>query len=279
MIEFGQRLAHLENDDTPAPLPGSSTNAEPAKILSPSQVRCLMDCQGRWWFKYRLRHPDPPTGNMALGKAVHAALLQNFAQKIETREDLPVAGVLALFREAWADECRRTEFRDDEDPSELAACGGALVVKYMDEVAPEIDPAAVEIRVEGEIGGVRVQGWIDLLDTDGWIIDIKTAARKPSAIEPDYRFQIATYVQLTAGASGQARLDTLVKTKTPAIVTQGFTVTEQDLRATRTLYPLAQRSMRSQLHMPNRLSLSCSRRHCSYWRACEREWGGEVPET
>jgi len=276
MVELAHRVAP---EGTPAPPPSGSTSAEVAEILSPTQVRYFMDCQVRWWFKYRLKHPDLPNGNMALGRAVHAALTHNFAQKIETREDLPVAGVLALFRESWAEECRKTEFRDDEDPAELAACGGALVVKYLDEVAPRIDPAAVEIRVEGEIGGVRVQGWIDLLDTDGRIIDIKTAARKPSAIEPDYRFQIATYAQLTPGASGEARLDTLVKTKTPAIVTQDFTINEQDLLATRTLYPLAQRSMKSELHMPNRLSLSCSRRHCSYWRCCEREWGGAVPET
>jgi hypothetical protein len=276
MVELAPRVGP---EGTPAQPPSNSTRAEVAAILSPTQVRCFMDCQVRWWFKYRLRHPDLPNGNMALGRAVHAALMNNFAQKVETREDLPVAGLLALFREAWAEECRRTEFRDDEDPTELATCGAVLVMKYLDEVAPRIDPAAVEIRVEGTIGGVRVQGWIDLLDTDGRIIDVKTAARRPSGIEPDYRFQIATYAQLTPGASGQARLDTLVKTKTPAIVTQDFTITEQDLLATRTLYPLAQRSMKSELHMPNRLSLSCSRRHCAYWRHCEREWGGEVPET
>jgi hypothetical protein len=39
--------------------------------------------------------------------------------------------------------------------------------------------------------------------------------------------------------------------------------------ATRALYPLAQR-------MPNRLSMNCSRRNCSYWRDCDREWSGEV---
>ena len=55
-------------------------------ILSPSQVRCFMDCQTRWWFKYGLKVPDAPTGNMALGKAVHSALGENFAQKVETRD-------------------------------------------------------------------------------------------------------------------------------------------------------------------------------------------------
>src|ERR1700722_17570038 len=31
--------------------------------------------------------------------------------------------------------------------------------------------------------------------------------------------------------------------------------------------------------MPHRLSMMCSKRNCSYWRHCEREWGGEVPQS
>jgi hypothetical protein len=259
--------------------PTPDANSTIAELLSPSQVRCFMDCQIRWWFKYTLKYSDPATGKMALGRAVHSAIAQNFAQKLETREDLPTVGVVALFRDAWAREQDETEFRDDEDPREFKACGEALVSKYMDQCAPLIEPAAVEMRVQGEIGGVRVQGWIDLLDVNGRIIDLKTSARKPSGIEPDYKFQIATYTQLTPGASGEARLDTLVKTKAPALITQNFRISDQDLLATAKLYPLAQQSMRSEHMMPNRLSLSCSRRNCSYWRLCEREWGGEVSET
>jgi hypothetical protein len=250
-----------------------------AAILSPSQVRCFMDCQVRWWFKYGLKYPDPKTGKMALGRAVHGALAQNFAQKLDTYEDLPVPGVRAIFRDSWATEREQTEFRDDEDPSELAACGEALVSKYMEQQAPLIQPAAVEMRVEGQIGGIRVQGWIDLIDVDGQIVDIKTAARRPSGVDVDHRFQIATYTQLAPGASGRARVDTLVRTKTPALVTQSFTVTDGDLLAIHKLYPLAQRSMKAEIYMPNRLSMACSRRNCCYWRQCERELGGEVPET
>jgi len=256
-----------------------SASTELAAQLSPSQVRCFMDCQMRWWFKYSLRYPDPSTGNLALGRAVHAALAENFEQKLESYEDLPISGVIAIFRQAWAIEREQTEFRDDEDPTELAACGEILVAKYLDEVAPMIEPAAVELHVEGEIAGVRVQGWIDLLDVNGRILDIKTSARRPGSIAPEHRFQIATYVQLTPGTNGDARVDTLVKTKTPGLVTQSFTVTDQDVLATRALYPLAQTMMRSELYMPNRLSMNCSRRNCSYWRCCEREWGGEVLEA
>ena len=190
-----------------------------------------------------------------------------------------MTGVVELFRDAWARERAETEFRDDENPAELGGCGEALVSKYMDEAAPLIEPAEVEMRIEGTIGGIQVQGWIDLLDVNARIIDLKTAARKPSGIESDYKFQIATYAQLTPGASGEARLDTLVKTRSPALVTQNFKVSEQDLLATSKLYPLAQQSMKSNRFMPNRLSLTCSRRNCSYWRCCERERGGEVPEN
>ena len=48
--------------------------AEPGEVLSPSQVRTFMECPARWAFKYRDRLPDPQTANLALGKAVHAAL-------------------------------------------------------------------------------------------------------------------------------------------------------------------------------------------------------------
>jgi RecB family exonuclease len=259
--------------------PHPSIDSDLAELLSPSQVRCFMDCQARWWFKYGLKYPDPPTGKMVLGKAVHAALTQNFAQKLDTYEDLPTLGVRALFRDSWGIEREHTEFRDDEDPSELAACGEALVMKYMDELAPLVQPAAVEVRVEGQIAGIRVQGWIDLIDIDGQIIDIKTAARKPNRIDVDHRFQIATYAQLTPCASGRARVDTLVKTKSPSLVTHSFTVSDSDALAVHKLYPLAQQAMRSELYMPNRLSMACSRRNCCYWRQCEKELGGEVPET
>jgi CRISPR/Cas system-associated exonuclease Cas4 (RecB family) len=252
---------------------------ETAQVLSPSQVRSFMDCQTRWWFKYGLKVPDAATGNQALGRAVHSALGENFAQKMETREDLAIEGVLALFREAWASERDQTEFRDEENLQEIAATGEALVAKYMKQVAPTIEPAAVEIQVHGEISGVPVRGWIDLLDVEGRVIDIKTAKARPSTIEPMHKFQVATYAHLLPGASGEGRIDTLVKTKTPQVISQNFQITIEEMRAAQILYPAAQAAMRKQHYMPNRLSMMCSRRNCSYWRHCEREWGGEVPET
>lgn len=258
-------------------LEGSS--AVPGDVLSPSQVSSIMDCAYRWHAKHVLKIAEPPTSTQILGKAVHAALAANFDQKCDTKVDLPVTGALALYREAWSVLSEGTEFRDDEDPDELGKTGEALVSKYIEDAAPRIEPAAVEIRVEGVIAGVKVVGYIDLLDTDGCVIEIKTAKARPSSINPMHRFQVATYRCLSPLARGTGRIDTLVKTKSTQLIQQTFPISQQELRAIQTLYPEAQKLMRGNVHLPNRHSMLCSRRHCAFWRHCEQQWGGEVPET
>jgi len=85
--------------------------------------------------------------------------------------------------------------------------------------------ALAAFRVSGSINGVGVRGYIDLLDSEGRVIDLKTAARSPSEISSDYRFQVATYRQLLGGiVTGEARVDTLVKTKTPKLVQLSCTI-------------------------------------------------------
>jgi CRISPR/Cas system-associated exonuclease Cas4 (RecB family) len=286
LVEIPEELALRPCQPTlSAPAPASpnclialerAPKAELGKLLSPTQVRAFLNCSARWWFKYGLSEPEPKNSALALGSAVHRALEANFREKVTTKEDLDTLGVVALFRSEWHDQTDQTEFRDDEDPATLGKVGEQLVAKYMDEAAPWIQPAAVELDVAGEIGGVRVRGKVDLLDEEGRVVDVKTAARKPSGIAPDYAFQLATYRQITPGASGEARLDTLVKTKTVQLIQQGYTVGEQDLRATEVLYPLVQEGIANGLYFPNRQSLTCSRRNCAFWRQCEREFGGTI---
>ncbi len=256
-----------------------ATTTAPGDVLSPSQVSNIMDCSYRWYAKKVLKIPELPNSNQILGRAVHTALATNFSQKCETKEDLSVVGVLAAFRVAWTDLTEGMEFRDDDDPDELGKSGEALVAKYMEEAAPKIEPAAVEMRVEGFIAGVKVTGYIDLLDVDGCVIDIKTAKARPTNVSPMQRFQVATYSSLTPLAGGAGRIDTLVKTKTPQLIQQGFSISGQELKALETIYPRAQALMRSGVQLPNRHSMMCSRRQCAFWRHCEQTWGGEVPEA
>jgi hypothetical protein len=247
-----------------------------APVLSPSQVRCFFDCPARWWFKYGLQLPERKNSSLALGLAVHQALEVNFREKIETHEDLDTTGVVCVFREAWMEQVPGTVFTADESQGDLRRMGERLVSKYMDEVAPTVEPAAVELDVHGEVGGVAVRGRVDVLDVEGRLIDFKTASRRPSSVSPDYAFQLATYRQITPGASGEVRIDSMVKTQTVQIVQQGYTVGEADIRATQVLYPMAQKAMGSGMYCPNRQSLLCSQKHCSFAKQCEEEFGGRV---
>ncbi len=136
----------------------------------------------------------------------------------------------------------------------------------------------MELHVHGRIGGVLVQGFIDLLDTDGRIIDLKTAAKKPGEISANHKFQVATYRQLCPQASGEARVDTLTKTKVPALIQMDCTINESDRAATEKLYPAVQQGIRAGHFLPNRAHFMCSKRYCGFWRTCEKEWGGRVTE-
>ena len=253
-----------------------AAKTDPAPVLSPSQVRCFFDCPARWWFKYGLQLPERKNSSLALGLAVHQALEVNFREKLETREDLETTSVVCVFREAWMEQVPQTEFAPDESQGDLRRLGERLVAKYMDEVAPKVEPAAVELDVQGEISGVRVRGRVDVLDVEGRLIDFKTASRRPSSVSPDYAFQLATYRQITPGASGEVRIDSLVKTQAVQIVQQAYTVEEPDIRATQVLYPMAQKAMGTGMYCPNRQSMMCSQKHCSFWKHCEEEFGGRI---
>ena len=130
------------------------------------------------------------------------------------------------------EQAGQTQFTKDENQHDIRRVGERLVAKYIDEVAPTVEPAAVEMDVHGEISGVPVRGRVDLLDIDGRLIDIKTASPWPSWVSPDYAFQLATYCQLAPGPSGEVRIDSLVKTTALQTVQQGYKVGESDIRAT-----------------------------------------------
>jgi CRISPR/Cas system-associated exonuclease Cas4 (RecB family) len=253
-----------------------SAKTEPAPVLSPSQVRCFFACPARRWFKYGLHLPERKNSSLALGLAVQQALEVNFREKIETQEDLETTGVLMGFREAWMEQVPEMVFTSDESQGDLRRQGERLVAKYMDEVAPRVEPAAVELDVQGEISGVAVRGRVDVLEVDGRLIDFKTASRRPSHVSPDYAFQLATYRQITPGASGEVRIDSLIKTQTVQIVQQAYTVEQPDIRATQVLYPMAQKAMETGMFCPNRQSMLCSQKHCSFWKECEEEFGGRI---
>jgi CRISPR/Cas system-associated exonuclease Cas4 (RecB family) len=248
------------------------------EILSPSQVHTYLTCPAKWCFRYLVGLSEPVTGSLALGKAFHQTLASNFRQKMSSRRDMQAAEIRDVFAEAWAFNSADAEFREDEDASELAATGEALAAIYVSNAGRSIDPQAVELPVDGEIAGVQVRGIVDVVDVNGRVLDFKTASKRPQRVPPEYGLQLTTYAMITPGASGLCRLDTVTKTKTVEVVQQTYKVGTEERRFAETLYPMVQDSIQDGIYVPHRGSSMCSRRHCGYWRQCEREFGGRVPE-
>jgi putative RecB family exonuclease len=262
----------------PEPAPPVSQIAD---VLSPSQVRSYLDCSARWWYKYGLSLPDPKGSSLVRGIVVHR-MVEIFL-RAKASGAAPVADDLAgIFDDVWDETAEGARFQPDEEIAKIKSQAAQLTRMYLDEIAPEIEPAviagepAIEMRVSGEIAGVKVRGIVDLLDTSGRICDLKTAARKPSGISSDYAFQIATYAEIAPQVTGEAQLVTLVATKTPQLITMPFHVSDADRQHVRTLYPRVQDAMRAGAVVPNRGSNLCSRKHCNFWEACEAEYGGRV---
>ncbi len=245
-------------------------------VLSPSQVRTFADCEVRWFYEHLLGLPDPPTATMALHNAICTALLTNFRYKVESKADIQTEGVVALFRRAWKQQRTTANFCEDEVPEAVGKTGEALVRIYMQQVAPQIRPAAVERPLRGVISSVRIRAQIDLRDEDGTIIDVRTADAAPARLDPMQRFEWTTCSRLAEGSSGVVRSDILVTGSTPQLITQTWAVSAADVQWTDALYPLAQEAMRRGYYMPNRNSIHCSRHHCPCWQRCEQDFGGVV---
>jgi RecB family exonuclease len=272
-------LPSLPIEPEPRVIPATPPHVESLNdfggVLSPSQVRTFRDCGAKWYYKYALGLPDPPNGSLVRGRVVHQMAEAFFQSKLDGRSPDP-DDLQASFEEAWDTAAAQAAFGADEDVDLLKRQAAMLTRKYLDEVAPEIEPAALELPVQGVIGGVPVRGFVDLLDTSGRVIDLKTAARKPTGVSADYAFQVATYARLCPGANGKARVDTLVATKSPQVVTQEYTVSLADVKLTEKLYPLVREAMREGIYLPNRSSNLCSYKHCAFAAVCEAEFGGSV---
>jgi RecB family exonuclease len=247
-----------------------------AEVLSPTQVSQFLNCPAKWMFRYLLDLKEPGTAATALGKSFHETIASNFRQKRESSHDLPSSECLEFFRRALAEHLEDARLERDEHPLELLELGETMVAKYFLEVAPLVQPAAVEEKVSGVIGGVRVAGYLDLMDIQGRIVDSKTALKPMKGISHDHRLRLTSYVMITPAATGACRLDTVTKGKTVDLMQKSFAVTAQDRRYAEIVYPMVQDSIREGIFLPRRNSPLCSRKYCGFWRTCEKEYGGCV---
>ena len=147
--------------------------------LSPSRLSSFTTCGLQFRFSSIDRLPEPPTVATSRGTLVHAALEELFTRPAEERTPGVADRCLDV---AFAEYREHPEWVDLElDGSEEEAVVGEarrLVQNYFRLEDPRtIVPMGVELKLEVEIGGLRLRGIIDRLDlVDGELVvtDYKT---------------------------------------------------------------------------------------------------------
>src|SRR4051812_15419352 len=81
----------------------------PVPHLSVSSLNSYIRCPIKWRNRYVLRQYEPPSANMVLGSAVHAAEGAAYQAQIDTGQRLPTPEVLDLFSDEWDERTSREE--------------------------------------------------------------------------------------------------------------------------------------------------------------------------
>src|SRR3954466_4383895 len=118
--------AALYAPETPSGASQPQPEDDLARVLSPTQVATYLDCSAKWWYKHAMRLPERKSSNLGIGIAFHEAVMENFRQKVDSKEDLPTIGVLMLFRASWESIRGGLDFGPTESPDDLADMGEAL---------------------------------------------------------------------------------------------------------------------------------------------------------
>jgi CRISPR/Cas system-associated exonuclease Cas4 (RecB family) len=188
--------------------------------VSYSKLGAFAFCPKKYEFRYELDVPVPAKPELAFGVSLHAALEDNFRQKIASRRDMPLEEARAVFRAHLARQLSgvpEEALRGPADPLYLRSMGEQFLATFLTERAPGLQP--VPHGVEGFFrlplpGGHEISGKFDLLDAEGVLHDFKTSNKPYDSARAD-RTQLVIYAWACEQAFGRlpARLcfDVFVK--------------------------------------------------------------------
>lgn len=187
--------------------------------LSASRLNKFATCPESFRRRYVLGEMEPSNPNLVWGSADSYAAQVNYAQKIDSHEDLPVGDVKEAFAAGFDNAVNQAAEMDweGEQRGEILDAGVKLAAAYHEQIAPLVQPIAVEERVELEVPGVPVPliGFFDLAEAEH-TIERKTSGRKAVVVQPQWRIQGLVY-QLARHQPVHYHVG--VKTKTPAVYT------------------------------------------------------------
>lgn len=217
----------------------TETTPEEKPHISPTQLGMYNRCGQQYNFRYIQGLKVPPGMALLKGSAVHSGAEFNFSQKIESGEDAPLndmrdAAITAFnLRKADGYELSAEETSIGHDKVLGATTDSTikLIDIFATFIAPRIQPVLVEekMRVVLPNSEFDLLSIVDVVTSDGWIIDLKTGKRKKPVTEVDRSDQLSwlamAYQRLYEKRAKGVALEVMVDT--------GKTCSHQRLESTR----------------------------------------------
>ncbi|TCL74196.1 RecB family exonuclease [Hydrogenispora ethanolica] len=256
-----------------------SESEEPTRPhISVSQLNMYLRCPAQYMFKYIYGIKTPARSFLIKGKAIHKGIEHNFRQKKETHQDIKLAEVLDITTDEFDHLRIETKWTPDEKPDQIRAETIELATMYHTKIAPFIQPDLIEERITISFDELDwdLTGVIDLGDKQGFIHDTKTAKKSPTPGEADKSLQLTAYYLLYRAFTGKepagCKLDYLVQTKNPKVVSLESKRTEREIARFRNIARTVITAIDNGNFYPNPNNMMCSEENCDYWGICHRDF-------
>ena len=244
------------------------------QILSGSSVNTFLRCAKQWEFAYVYEIKRPPSLRQALGVAAHSAVELNYAQKVQTHQDLDLTDVLDVFSTSFDAGTLDSPSDEDETKDQAKDSGIKTVTAYHRLVAPPIQPVWVEQEVQFRVNGIPYGGTLDLVDDQRRLRDLKNVKRKPGKDNHDYLLAMTGYAlgyrHLTNEIESDVVLDYMVRTKEPyywPVASEG-PISTKAVRAFASIVGQVSAAIKAGVFLPTGLqSHACS--WCGYTEICD----------
>lgn len=257
----------------------------PDDHLSASRVNTFMRCGMTYFFRYCEGLISPPSGALALGSSFHATIAKDYADKVDSGANMPLDSYLDYYSDDWQERKHEVRWWEGEKEGAFKDQGYGLLETYYNEIALEVQPAAVERKFEIEFANKDYSfvGYIDRVDTDNTIVETKTIASTPPRPKADHMLQTVGYTtgyRSEGHVELESRIDYAVKLKKPKIVSYPFKVSNTEVDFFLSQVARVAMMIENEMFLNSRhLSpFPCSHKFCGFANSCEKMLGGIVPE-
>ena len=216
----GERVE--EREETVARAAATVSLQPTLRHLSASSIGMLLRCPRQFQRRYVFGEKERPGESMLIGSYLHTTLNWNYAQKISSGEDVPLATAMEYFNDHAVPKVNEQEggienVKWDSSPEDARSDGERITAAYYKAVVPRIQPVATEQKFTLQIPEVEVPviGFIDVQE-EGRVIDTKTGKQVQSKVKPSWMLQGRTYSYATGLPT---EYHSISRAKTPGIKT------------------------------------------------------------